>query len=150
MPPEPFAITSFCDDIRYEVGGKHSLIGIYRDDMTFSGSFPLTIARLGVSVTYVEHPSLPVTDLDVLIFLPGDSPEQPSFHTHMEAPKIDSSPDATEDKQRLLNFHFILSPLILKEEGRIKVRLLSRGTRIRAGTLLVRSEKQQEALPAPA
>ena len=34
-PFDPFALTTFCDDIRYEVGGKYSLIGIYRDDIVF-------------------------------------------------------------------------------------------------------------------
>lgn len=39
----PYGVTSFCDDVRLEIGGKISLIGCYPVDMMFSQSPPAVI-----------------------------------------------------------------------------------------------------------
>jgi len=33
MMPDPYGITFFCDDIRNEVGGKSTFVGVYRDNL---------------------------------------------------------------------------------------------------------------------
>jgi sensor histidine kinase YesM len=37
---EPFGITTFCDDIRYEVNGKMTLVGCYLSGLNFTGPPP--------------------------------------------------------------------------------------------------------------
>jgi hypothetical protein len=143
-PFDPFALTTFCDDIRYEVGGKYSLIGIYRDDIVFQGvTFPAALPKLALSVTLILHPSHPVRPMDIRISLPGDPEDAPQFVARIDA-HVDAEPDASADKRRFLNFHFILAPVTLKEAGSIKVRLHQENQIIKAGTLAVRSVEAQE------
>ena len=72
-----FLSTVFCDDIRQEVGGKSSLIGVYNGVM-YVPQFPVTIPKLWMMATLVlprdESPksikirvakkSEPIADLD--------------------------------------------------------------------------------------
>jgi hypothetical protein len=140
MPLKPFAITTFCDDIRYEIGGKYSLIGVYRDSLIFQGgTFPITLARLGLSITFVEPPSASIGDIDIHVLLPGDTREKPSFLFKVQPQGGQSVHDAPEGSRRVVNFHLILGPLIVKESGPIKVRLVKGGQRYRAGVLQVQT-----------
>ena len=73
----PFLATTFCDDVRQEVGGKLSLIGIY-DTVMYVPQFPVTLPKLWIvtaySMSYDEPPknlkirvlknSEPLADLD--------------------------------------------------------------------------------------
>lgn len=47
-----FLLATFCDDIRYESGNKHSLIGCYKEDLIIS-HVPATLPKLCVSITVV-------------------------------------------------------------------------------------------------
>ena len=40
MTIAPYGITVFCDDIRYEVNGKTTLVGCYSSEMNFNGPSP--------------------------------------------------------------------------------------------------------------
>jgi hypothetical protein len=143
-PLEPLAITTFCDDIRYEVGGKHSLIGIYRDDLLLQGvTFPTTLPKLALSVTLVLHSSDPVLSMDIQISLPGEREDAPQYVAHLDT-QMGPDTDASTDKRRYLNFHFILAPITFKEPGPIKVRVHQQNHVIKAGTLNVRSVDTKE------
>lgn len=47
----PFLSTTFCDDVRQEVGGKQSLIGVYNGVM-FVPQFPATLPKLWLVAAY--------------------------------------------------------------------------------------------------
>ena len=145
MPLEPIAITTFCDDIRYELGGKHSLIGVYRDSLVFTeGAFPITIPKLALSVTFIEHPTAPVGDSEIVVLMPGLPPDPPAFSFKVPTLGVTAIPDAGEHTRRTLNFHIMLGPLTIKESGPIKVRLINKGKRHKAGTLTVRIADPKE------
>lgn len=58
MTVERAAFATFCDDVRQEVGNKHSLIGCYSGEMVFN-SLPSTVPRLCAFVvvkTPIEQP----------------------------------------------------------------------------------------------
>src|SRR5262249_21235601 len=141
MPP-PFALTTFCDDIRYETGGKFSLIGIYHETLFFpAGMIPITINRLALSITFVEHPSTRIGDIDVHLLLPGDLRERPSFSFKIEPHDGQQVHDDLEGTRRSLNFHILLRPPSIRASGLIKVRLINKGRRFRAGALSLRPSK---------
>ena len=48
----PFLSAIYCDDIRQEVGGKLSLIGVYNAVM-YVQQFPVTLPKLWIMATYV-------------------------------------------------------------------------------------------------
>jgi hypothetical protein len=138
MPLNPFALTTFCDDIRYEITGKFSLIGVYHETLIFpDGTFPITINRLALSITFVEDPSVLIGDIEVHVLLPADLREKPSFAFKIEPHGAQQVPDDPEVTRRSLNLHVILGPLTIRESGLIKVRLINKGRRYRAGALFV-------------
>jgi len=144
MPLKPFALTAFCDDIRYEIGGKFSLIGVYHETLIVpSTTFPFTLNRLGLSIAFVEHPSALVEDIEVHVLLPGDVREKPSFAFKIEPREAQPVPDDPEGTRRTLNVHLMLGPLTIRESGLLKVRVINKGRRYRAGALLVVQPKSR-------
>lgn len=57
-----YAYCQFCDDIRFEVGNKVSLMGVYTGDL-FVQELPTVLPKLCVAVAYVTHPLARPTDL---------------------------------------------------------------------------------------
>jgi hypothetical protein len=53
QPPEIVGYTTFCDDIRFEVDGKVSLIGSYNGVMNIRGEFPATLPKFAMSTVFV-------------------------------------------------------------------------------------------------
>ena len=157
MPLSPFALTTFCDDIRYETTGKFSLIGVYNETLIFpDGTFPITINRLALSITFVEDPSVLIGDIEVHVLLPADPREKPSLAFKIEPHEAQQVPDDPEGTRRSLNIHVMLGPLTIRESGLIKVRLINKGRRYRAGALFVgqpthsRSRRSQGSSGEPA
>ena len=50
----PFGYTIFCDDVRNEINGKVTLVGVYAGDVIVLGTLPVTLPKLGLSVNYHE------------------------------------------------------------------------------------------------
>ena len=66
---------TFCDDIREEVGGKLSFMGIYSGDMIVPG-FPVVLPKLCININVVSPIDEPVVELlQVSLYQDGlDSP----------------------------------------------------------------------------
>lgn len=64
---QPFLSTIYCDDVRQEVGGKLSLIGVYKDVM-FVQQFPVTLPKLWVVATFVVSKEEPPKSLKFRVF----------------------------------------------------------------------------------
>jgi hypothetical protein len=141
---DPLGIAIFCDDIREEVGGKFSLIGCYANDIQFIDvSFPITIPKLAVFAV-ARLPPEPVTpQLQILVYLPGDSEGSPAAKFEFQGPLLnpytnrDLETHLDLEKSHSLRCPILLSPVIFKEEGFIRVRLLYGQQRIRLGALKV-------------
>jgi hypothetical protein len=60
QPQLPGGYVIFCDDIREEVNGKHTLVGTYGAEMTVFGTAPVRLQQLWACVRYRDDPaSLP-------------------------------------------------------------------------------------------
>ncbi len=68
---QPFLSTIYCDDVRQEVGGKLSLIGVYNDVM-YVQQFPVTLPKLWVVATFVAPKDKPLKSLKFRIFKNND------------------------------------------------------------------------------
>jgi hypothetical protein len=133
----------FADDLRHELGGKFSLLGIYHADLIIPSDFPLVLPKFALLVKYFEDKGYFKDDIQIQIFLPGDDQDQPSITTIIPAAFRDNIPSAIEpepDSDRLLamTMPLLISPLEIKGEGFIKVRAVCSGTTARLGRLMVR------------
>jgi hypothetical protein len=61
-----FLSTTFCDDIRQEIGGKISLIGVYNGVM-YVPQFPVTLPKLWVMTTLVTPHSEPPKSMKISV-----------------------------------------------------------------------------------
>jgi len=53
MPDPRVALAVFCEDIRQEVAGKHSFMGVFSGPVTLQGPPPATLLRMAVAVWLV-------------------------------------------------------------------------------------------------
>jgi Family of unknown function (DUF6941) len=142
--PDFFGYTVFCDDIRFEVNGKFTYVGVYSGRMSVNASFPATLPKFGIAVTFYQLKEKFVPHLGLRVFLPGDSGEEASiqgdFGETSEGAirqQIESQPRIPETKYITMNAGLVLSPLIIKEPGSITVRVLRDDKLYRVGHLSI-------------
>jgi hypothetical protein len=80
----------FADDLRHEVGGKMSLMGMYQVDMIYPMDFPITITKLVLLIKYYEVRRAFKDDLEVKVFFHGDAEDSPTV--------LMTIPGSTRDK----------------------------------------------------
>ncbi len=112
-----FLSTIFCDDVRQEVGGKLSLIGVYNGVM-YVPQFPVTLPKLWIMATYVVAQDKPPKSLKVRVFKNNESladldamPEYLQQFANVREPVV-PMPDSS---QRVItsHMHVCFSPLVL-------------------------------------
>jgi hypothetical protein len=143
--------TVFCDDIRVEVGGKLSLIGVYQAVMFVQGEFPITLPKFGLAVRYTEKIGACSDEVKLRVFLPGDAEDAPTIDGIIPVEEIRQS--AAEE--RLVSVvgnegnlppveyihvgsNILFSPLVLKQPGLIRVRAFCGDNEIKLGNLGIR------------
>lgn len=148
--PDVFGHAIFCDDIRDEIGGKKSYIGVYSLAMFIHDPFPVVVPKFGIAISIFQKRSIFNPNATLLVFLPGDE-ETPSYTIEIEenAPgeslkQVDATADELREPSRLvrMNAGFVLTPLSLKAEGSIRIRVLTGGRTVRLGRLNVRLSKR--------
>lgn len=144
-----YGTTIFCDDIREEVGGKKTYVGIYLQDMIVHSEFPVVIPQFSIAVTYVEPIESDILPVKVSIFIPDENGDDASaFDVDLpedRGPRLGTLDGDTAVTQRVNSLFFKVSPLILTTEGRIKVRAYRGGEEMRLGSLRIRKATAEEA-----
>jgi hypothetical protein len=130
-----------------------SVMGVYQSDMIFptTVNFPTTIAKFAVLIKYYEIPDAFTDDLEVRIFLPGDPKDTPTFSVPFPRANLGKATFPTkmeEDQERVFNLTFpsILSPLRIKQEGFVKVRIVCGALTTNLGSLFIRTARPDEKL----
>jgi hypothetical protein len=150
--PEIYGYTIFCDDIRQEVGGKISFVGVYSGTMFVHGEFPVTLPKFAFGISLMQRREILEPNIQVQIFLPGDPEDSPSIGGHISEPiegavaaetarAVERLPKGDE---RIVAMHMnlIAAPFVIKESGIMKVRAVRRGDLIRLGSIRIASQPQ--------
>lgn len=143
MPKEPFGWCVFCDDVRNEVGGKVSFMGVYSNDIVFSAPFPVTVPQFSIIANYRVDIHDPITDEIMLeISFPGDT--APIVNSAIPVAEIQSGSKKPEYAQYFsISARLIFSPCEFKADGLIEVWIARGESRNRIGVLAVRSSAAQ-------
>jgi hypothetical protein len=155
------ANTVFCDDVRYEIGNKSTLVGVYRGRMLVHGDFPALIPKFACAVSYLQRKDQIILPAKVLIFLPGDSDDKPSFASEIpyeeaalriadEELKFDEGikkEDIVGPGYLSMEAAYVLSPLVINQPGIIKVRITRNDELFRAGMLIVQKSPPTTSTP---
>jgi hypothetical protein len=132
--------TIFCDDIRHEIGGKLTLVGVYRAEMLVRANLPVRLPKLGMMILFETPPDQPISSLELTIHLPGDPDDAPSFSGTVDQIKTPAFPDDSQEVDHwfVVASDLLLSPLAIKQEGYIRVRAKVEGETFRIGALRIR------------
>lgn len=163
MERNSWGFSLFVDDVRSEMGGKMSIMGLYQSDMIFPASqdFPLVLPRFGILIKYYEVQNYFTDDLVVRVFLPGDSKDAPSMimpfsRVALNAAVPPRQHELEEDQESVFNLTYpiLISPLVVKQEGFVKVRIVCGGVTTNLGSLMIRKARPDEniqfgTLPMP-
>jgi len=132
--------TIFCDDIRQEVGGKLSLMGVYSGVM-FLQALPATLPKLCVSLTALTSTECPFQKISFKILKGDDLLVENDLDANqlIESSKNqDGSMDDGKDKIQLINMALVFSPLNIEEECVIRVRVYADGEELRGPGLTIK------------
>ena len=145
--PPIFGSSVFCDDIRPELGNKHSFMGVYNGSIILP-QFPFTLPKFCIFVYYFEKVDAVVPPLTLQVYLPGDQPENPRISVEVPSqPELPLPPNFNilDDPRKVINVPIQIAPFVFDCEGPIKVRMKRGDDIIRLGSLLA----MQGALAMP-
>jgi hypothetical protein len=127
---------AFCDDVRNEIGGKLSFMGIYGSDMLISGQPPQALPKLAIVVWLVCDIDDDVKKFAIRVLAAPNRHEFAKAEYPDDALKnVQYADDAT--KKTFIST-ISLSPFPVQEDGFVEVMVdTDRGT-MRAGRLMVR------------
>lgn len=138
---EPYGITLFCDDIRHEINGKTTMVGVYSSNLVLPNNEPALLPSLFASVQiYIPHEykfdegKLMVSSLDG---------EEVTVVTELELP----SPQADEgspERYIVFRINVSLTPFAAKPGTRLQVRAYFEGNEFKLGTLSIVSAPSTE------
>jgi hypothetical protein len=155
---KPFGNTVCCDDIRHEVDGKITLVGVYQDLMILT-EVPAVIPKIGFYVIFYEPRDLAIVrdfPIPVSVFCPQDI-DQPTLRGELGAmsPEMRSAvsrmpPPADIQGTPLVRLYLAImaSPLVLPTTGMIRFRANYNGETIRLGTMKVLLKSEFDKLAA--
>jgi hypothetical protein len=150
VPRSAWGHAIFADDLRLEVGGKISIMGLYQIDMLFPTEFPITLAKLAIFVRYFEERDAFKEDLTLTVRVPGsDEPLLTSTIRRQEIsvpsyPYKDMVPDDERDLQLSIEMPIVISPVIIPKEGFMTVQMRVGETTTRLGRLMMRKARPEE------
>jgi hypothetical protein len=155
--PDAFGYVIFCDDVRQEVGGKLTFVGVYQTFLFVHQDFPASLGKLVLSINYSERIGIEPKPTSLHIWLPGDPDDQASWVGEFPMADIHRAPTMlqTGEDQGLPPAKFInvgtqivITPLQLKSPGLISVRIQRGEEMIHLGSLRILKAPATDNQPA--
>lgn len=143
-----YAHATYCDDIRQELGGKLTLVGVYNSSLVVP-AFPVVLPKLCLVLQIVMAADSPLKELKIRVLMDetilaegelavGDL--QAGFAAMAaDNDADDSTPEA--DRRFVLGAHFIFSPIKFDAPGAIRVRIETEDGELKANALRIEQAK---------
>lgn len=115
--------TVFCDDIRHELGGKLSYIGVYSGKLIVP-TFPATLSKLCLAMNVLTPADRPFAKLTVRLFKDQDVLVEGTLNDAQLSAAVDVPTDDAVAKDRILALQSIIvfSPFVLEGPCALRVR----------------------------
>ncbi len=152
-PQLPNGHVTFCDDVRYELNNKRTLVGVYGTEMRLFGEPPLMLSALNAVVDFMVDPqSLPMKG-DIRIIKSGSEEvlcqqELEFRNPDADLPNIIIHPEELMQEYVGLSSHFIMRNVVIDEPCRLKVRAFIGKDEIRIGSLRICFAPPSEMQPS--
>jgi hypothetical protein len=139
--------TLFCDDIRREVGGKLSFVGVYSGGL-FVPAFPVTLPKLCLSVKIVTPAHEPLQALNLRVLRDEETLQEIALNEEQLADASDSAEEMTEEQRKervqMAQFMLVFSPIQFDGPCTLRVRVQTEDGELRGMALKV----DQAQMPA--
>lgn len=141
---KPYGVTLFCDDIRQEVNGKTTLVGVYGPELIVLGEDSVTMPILALSMRLLIPPDLKFKNVKIVISLQsGSESKMLAELDEIKMPDRESLEKTTtippEGAMALFNGHVSFSPFVAIPNDVIRVRAYIDDLEVRMGSLKVTS-----------
>jgi hypothetical protein len=149
--PNVFGHTIFCDDIRDEVGGKVTFVGVYTSNIFVHVPFPATLPVFAFGITLFQKRSVFVPNIGLRVFLPGDPDDAASIQAELGEKQVGAieaqlsanrnflHPDALAPVEAnsypTLRANLKFQQLHLKQPGIMRVRAVIGDDMVRLGSI---------------
>ena len=134
--------TVFCDDIRHELGGKLSFIGVYSGHL-FVSTFPVTLPKLCLALTAITPTTQPFQKLDLRILKDDEVLAEGSLDEAMlsciadATAVLDGDENGEENRVQVLNSLFVFSPFQIDAPCRLRVRAVTESGELKGLSLMI-------------
>lgn len=132
--------TIYCDDIRREVGGKISYIGVYSGALLVT-AFPVTLPKLCLSINIVTSASEPLRSLTLRILKDEEMLQEIIFDKDQLASASESAEGLPDEERKdiaqVAQFMLVFSPMQFDGPCALRVRALTEKGELRGTSLRV-------------
>lgn len=128
-----YAYAIYCDDVRFEVNGKTSLIGVYADTM-YIPAFPAHLSKLCAVVTAITPSDQPFKDFAIKATYNGTTLGEMAVTAGQMEAQVNAEPTAPI---KSVNAQLIFSPIALPAPGSIEITFTSEGQDIQCNALQI-------------
>lgn len=132
--------TLFCDDIRHEINGKLSYIGVYSGTL-FVPVFPVTLPKLCISVKIVTPANEPLRSLTLRVLKDDEILQEIVFDKEQLVSASEVLVELSDEERRLRvqmpQFLLAFSPLHLDKACTLRVRALADHEKLRGVGLII-------------
>lgn len=138
-------ITTFCDDVRQELGNKFSLMGCYGGEVLVE-AFPLVLSKFCAVVRVSTPIGRPFCRLTVRASLDDDLLAEldiPADQLDREQKKPESIPDS-EDGRFVMQAILVFSPFGLQQKSKLRVVAETEEGILKVGTVTFRERSTDE------
>ena len=140
--------TLFCDDIRQEVAGKMSFIGVYSGSL-FVHQFPAVLPKLCLAVKVLAPAGDPITEMKLQVLKDEEVLQEIALdEQQLTAASESTDEDADSSSQlrvQMAQFMLAFSPIQFEAPCTLKVRVQADGEELRGVGLKV--DRMPESLP---
>ena len=139
--PSRWGFSIFCEDIRDEIGGTSSWMGVLKGSLDVISEFPVMIAKLSVVIKYYEVPGIHNEDLEFRIYSTDDVViAGVKFEKNFREAFSKLEDEFSGEGQLIsLEIPFEFSPMNFPKPGVLKVRMFDGSQEMKLGSLVVRS-----------
>ena len=140
MKDSPFGITTYCDDIRYELGGKLTLVGCYIGEMTAYGTAPIMLPTFCALVNFRASKALNFTEISVVLSQDTNGVIKELAKASLIAPEnssIEVSDSEISETQLALSIPFKLTALVVGANCFIRCRAYIDDIEVKLGSIAI-------------
>lgn len=135
----------YCDDIREEVGNKHSYMGVYTDELTVP-TVPVMLAKFCISVKVITNMEDPFEALEVRIVKVKDN-EETDLLTTGPVNFLNQLSNIENGRSRLMvQLTFALAPFQIDEETTLRVKAITEREELRGMALRIRTSTPDKSI----